>query len=176
METKEVADRAQLLRPIEDSRAADFTSIILLGQGFLNQLGADLPDRLPGYADRLKLIQIGVDLGSHPSAACRVEKDGALNLAVLDAIGESPELLTAVLAAIDTALSPRFGSAVLSAAEFYCYDDEADKELHLEVDEVREHFAPGTFGHGWKRSFWARALRSGPPRASDPGARVARQA
>lgn len=138
-----VHDRSQLTSLLDEARTADFTTLLLFGEGFLNQLGQDLPRSIPSDIDRLTVIWVEVDPGDHPLTQYRLSTDEALEEAVIDAVGESPELLQDVMGLIDSTLTPRFDEAVISFEEVYCYDGEIDLELHLPVSEVREHFNAG---------------------------------
>lgn len=142
-ETVSVGERQQLLGLCDDAQSAKVTTLLLLGQGFLNQLGQDLPQQVPDDSQQLKVIWIGVDPGGRSSARYRVPADGAVSSTVLKALGESTGLLNDVLSSINATLKPRFDDAVLSGVEFSCYDQATDLELHLPVIDVRDHFHSG---------------------------------
>lgn len=119
------------------------TTYLLLGEGFVKQLGKNLFRLTPPNAETFKVIWIGVDPGNDAGSRLRVNVDGSVGVAVLEALGQSTELLNDVTAAINDALNPRFDDAILSSTDFFCYDSATDLEMHLPVTEVKEHFDRG---------------------------------
>src|SRR4051794_23907280 len=69
-ETVTVMGRGDLLRVIEEARVADFATVLMIGQGSLNQLGADVPHLVPGDVERLKVLWALLEPGTPPREAC----------------------------------------------------------------------------------------------------------
>lgn len=138
-----VTSRDQLLELCHDALRDNARAVLLFGQGFLNQLGDDLLPQIPVDGGGLSIVWIGVEPpASHP-ARYRAASEETVGAAVLEAVGESEKLLNDVVGAMNNALQPRFDDAVLTYAEFFCYDSASDLELHLPVTEVRDHFDRG---------------------------------
>lgn len=143
-----IRDRETLVRLLEEARGADHPTILLVGPGFLNQLGKDVPQVIPGDIENLKVLWMGVDPGGHPAGQHRIPDDEGVHWGVLAALGEPEAPLRELLATVQGELGPRFDPPVVSYGVLFCYDSANDLELHLPFPDIRMHRDKGDLG-GW---------------------------
>jgi hypothetical protein len=143
VEVVTMSTRQDLIDICQAAQTESSPTVVLLGEGFVNQFGADLPAALPTETGGLRVLWVKVLPKDGSQARFRTSQEDAIGPMVLEAIGESKDLLNEVESAINATLRPRFDSAILSGVEYYCYDSENDLELHLPVGEVRDHFRAG---------------------------------